>query len=916
MVIPIHAYPCVNTASFPTRVNFPTQPVSTSITHHYYLSCSVPIQFEYALTLLKPSPCFTISPQTGLIPPNGKARICVTFTPDTYGTFTAKLQVNVSQFNFTPFVCQITGASHPGLHRKNELENAAARLTQDLGPEMGARVGIGAALGHTTGANQINISQQHGDGSQMLETYDRGVPRATERGKGSGAVNDAGADWYTTQMIKKTLPPRDDPGPAPLLPESTVEGLRFPGDMDSLKAVNYVLTQTAGKLKPKDLKEAIRKQREFRAKQKEEQAEARARTAGGTVDATRGGGNANDPAQKYSAESIVAFEFNDGSTRQIKEMAFLQDIQEIEKDEREREFKSSVVFIGEPLMTDNHVTEIDHSRNFMQTGIDGNARQSERMRTDDKFMGPLEVPAKYARATTSVGSGQVLAKVHGPTFDEFKNDLWKKRKKQLSRLVFLTGQFITRARVERRLAAIMPKIEGRTKEEMRVMIELDCQQAANNSSGMGKKKKTAAEIEKEKEEKETDGQKRKKKFEQPFVVEEKYVVRGTVPMFEEDASIERMAVDISQKPMGFQDLALSTLRAGIESVEHGYTAFEFPMIDTYVPIERDRELKVGAFEESSVRPSRDEGDVWFKEERLGGAVERTGEELDAKGKPVKGGKGAASPREEGEGDAGVDFLNGLLKQSGDLEKTVCMPESMKVYNAPNGLNLLRHDSSVRVYAPVTKILQETDLAWDVRPRFIPRVVADSVGKTYSERVGSSTLHAHRNIKHVSTVWRPRRERKVTSLNSLAVNTRQGLWELKDLPPLQAGMVQEDLMSDSESEGESDDVFIPTEAGCKKFFSEGGGEDGAAAEGESTGSGVQVMRDRQQLELARVLRENRCDMSSRLDDRMAGINAKLKNIKHLFFLQKPFFRLKQQYPQWEGPEVQEVQEEARGGDGNE
>ena len=57
---------------------------------------------------------------------------------------------------------------------------------------------------------------------------------------------------------------------------------------------------------------------------------------------------------------MLAAEFNNVDTRQIKEMAFLQDIQELDKIEKEREFKSSVTYLGEPLMGDE--VRIDEKR--------------------------------------------------------------------------------------------------------------------------------------------------------------------------------------------------------------------------------------------------------------------------------------------------------------------------------------------------------------------------------------------------------------------------------------------------------------------------------------------------------------------------------------------------------------------------
>ena len=319
-MIPIHSYPIANDVIFPSLIDFGNCFVSEEVTREYTIECKVPIEFEYELTFVKQDANFKVSPLRGKIPANGKAKIEVTFTPGLYGTFDCEMQVNVSQFNFKPFICRIIGSSSPGKHRERQLDESAANLARDLGPGLGAPLAISSALGHTYG-NTGNRAVRQVKESQLLETYDRGIPAAAPIGKGSGAVNDAGAEWYTENMRKVRLPRREDPGPAPPLPETTVEDLRFPGEMKGPYELNYVLTQTPGKLKPKDLKEAIRKQREFRETQKREQEEARARTAGG--------GKVGDRATsgQFSVGAILAAEFNDVDTRQIKEMAFLQDIQ-------------------------------------------------------------------------------------------------------------------------------------------------------------------------------------------------------------------------------------------------------------------------------------------------------------------------------------------------------------------------------------------------------------------------------------------------------------------------------------------------------------------------------------------------------------------------------------------------------------
>ncbi|CAN0468325.1 unnamed protein product, partial [Scytosiphon promiscuus] len=50
-----------------------------------------------------------------------------------------------------------------------------------------------------------------------------------------------------------------------------VEGLVIPARLDTVQATNFVLTQQPGKLKPKDLKEAIRRTRADRQQQLQEQ---------------------------------------------------------------------------------------------------------------------------------------------------------------------------------------------------------------------------------------------------------------------------------------------------------------------------------------------------------------------------------------------------------------------------------------------------------------------------------------------------------------------------------------------------------------------------------------------------------------------------------------------------------------------
>ena len=114
------------------------------------------------------------------------------------------------------------------------------------------------------------------------------------RGPGSGLMFDSGAQWaalqhsqYTTRKLMLTKSKTkgnnrdkggnnageedEEEGEGGTRPEKVVSGLRIPATLDSVTSVSFVLTQEAGKLKPKDLKVAIDRNRAERADRAAEQ---------------------------------------------------------------------------------------------------------------------------------------------------------------------------------------------------------------------------------------------------------------------------------------------------------------------------------------------------------------------------------------------------------------------------------------------------------------------------------------------------------------------------------------------------------------------------------------------------------------------------------------------------------------------
>ena len=65
LLVPIHAYPVMNTAKFPSHVRFPTTPVGRTRNKTLTLECDVPVDFEFQLTVLQHHPAFVITPMRG-----------------------------------------------------------------------------------------------------------------------------------------------------------------------------------------------------------------------------------------------------------------------------------------------------------------------------------------------------------------------------------------------------------------------------------------------------------------------------------------------------------------------------------------------------------------------------------------------------------------------------------------------------------------------------------------------------------------------------------------------------------------------------------------------------------------------------------------------------------------------------------
>lgn len=300
LLIPIHAYPVINEVVFPKVLDFGASALCDTTTKVIDIECKVPIQFEYEIVVTKPHPDFNVSPLRGLIPANGKARVTITYSPVKLGTATMEMKVDVSQFNFEPITCVVSGNAAPGIVRNRILAQINEANRQQLleesrrneeGPETSptssgthGNNNTDEAFAQTAIHESLKKSRRAFAEGLPLETYDKNL-EIPWHGVGSGAPMDAGGIYlankertmYRERTKKQKWLKKQSASTASI--EDRVEdedmdmvnGLRVPKDLTTMTAVNYLLTQEVGKLKPGDLKVAIAKQRAARERRRLEE---------------------------------------------------------------------------------------------------------------------------------------------------------------------------------------------------------------------------------------------------------------------------------------------------------------------------------------------------------------------------------------------------------------------------------------------------------------------------------------------------------------------------------------------------------------------------------------------------------------------------------------------------------------------
>ncbi|KNC51449.1 uncharacterized protein AMSG_07644 [Thecamonas trahens ATCC 50062] len=417
LLVPIHGYPVVAKVEFPKVVDFGIVELGNHASRSFQLATDVPIEFDYAITPaggVPLSPCFDVSPASGVIPAEGSVTVTITYTPLEYVTASAQLELNVSQFNFEPRRCSLAGSSQPGLLRDalvRRMNAAAEERTAVLAEDLKRVTYGGAAVVVTQAVDSYdtNVKIVHsGGGAGHGDPYTRKLQRKASMRRRT--LRAAGVDPRSHEPAGSGSEPGRARGPIAVHTSDAEELER----LSSHGNVVAILAQRGrGRSRSKTLRTAIAEKHE---------AQARASQF------------------KSSLDELFADPFE---SRQVKEYAFSEVLTEQAAIRRANELKLSVAR-GANLPSDAELARIVELR-------DAHDEQVADVETERALA--ARIPWSSSERPTLTQAGLPFA-VRNPKFDALMSVEWERRVRALTRLRDVVRTLIVRARANKRLAKI------------------------------------------------------------------------------------------------------------------------------------------------------------------------------------------------------------------------------------------------------------------------------------------------------------------------------------------------------------------------------------------------------------------------------------------------------------------------------
>ncbi|XP_065052586.1 cilia- and flagella-associated protein 221-like isoform X2 [Rhopilema esculentum] len=346
LIVPLYAYPVMNIDAFPDNLHFPPTPIGHRRTKSIPLQCNVQVDFEFRISVIQNHSSFTINPMSGFICGGNKVDIEIAFTPEEYSTAQMQFQVLVSEFNAKPLICSVTGTSIPGLAKEQFQQ------TIETNPPL-----------------MPNTIEGTVD-PRALSPLNRSRNRKAERKKPGNQFQNP-----STEIIQ--------------------DGVRFPANLNNPAAVANVLTQKTGKLKAKDLREAVRLQ------------------------------------EKSSV-----------TTKQMKEAVFEHLVGRAIAEEERNQMRWCVKLGDDPLSSLGQEKVInDREKAVAEYHIQRGDPQMEQ---------------EFNRSVTLVSVSRIHRQAleyanDEPSFDIYANDIWSKRHSTLGKFVQAARKVMVRERVQKRI---------------------------------------------------------------------------------------------------------------------------------------------------------------------------------------------------------------------------------------------------------------------------------------------------------------------------------------------------------------------------------------------------------------------------------------------------------------------------------
>ncbi|KAA6409522.1 MAG: primary ciliary dyskinesia 1-like [Trebouxia sp. A1-2] len=446
----------MNQTKFPRRISFGKCAVGETYTKRVNLTCNVPIEFEYEITMLEASAAFTVQPQHGVVPANGVVEVQVTFNPSRLVTEVVELEIRVAEFQSETVRCTVSGSGFPGLARQHQLAGLTASLGSTLPEE--APIWGKAKTGRlpkgtiTTGKGGAG----GGDAYTRLQTQkqQQGGPR----------------DSRITGPIKAKLPALRPP-----TPPSKIEGLVVPAHPNQQAHMAMLLNQQPGKLMLSDIQVADSADVQVAIEEKkkllaEKEATLR-RTLGRSKDTSL------DPLDDSSLPRETKARLC-AITMQADLFEYL--CLEAQQHRRDVELNALEPQVGSDPLTPPQLAQIQEARKQHQQQAAANQRQAAVHR-----QGPMTAVEMQAAAASTVRprqqAGQTTADASSsegpagtrfveeaagasataqPRWDCNDGDTWHKRQQALHRFAQAGRKVIHRARAARRLALISTLVQN------------------------------------------------------------------------------------------------------------------------------------------------------------------------------------------------------------------------------------------------------------------------------------------------------------------------------------------------------------------------------------------------------------------------------------------------------------------------